>query len=576
MAKKKIQWGLIGLSAVAGIFALFYFGAKGSSENMGQYATFTVQRGPLVINIIESGTIKAREQLIIKNEVEGQTSIITLIPEGTRVKKGDLLVELDASTLMDQQIDQEIHVQNAEASYINAKETLAVVENQAQSDVDQARLTVQFAELDLKKYVEGEYQNELRKAQNEITLADAELQRAKETLEWSRKLFNENFVSQTELQADELTYQRRLLELEVAGNNLELLKEFTYQRNLAQYQSDVEQAKMALERTERKAKADVIQAQAELRAKEAEYQRQQDKLRKIEDQIRKTKLYAPADGLVIYATSARGGWRGNDEPLQEGRQVREREELIYLPVGNSYMAEVLIHETNVEKLQLGAPAIVKIDALSGKKFLGSVQTIAPLPDAQSMWMNPDLKIYPTEIHLEETDDPLRTGMSCQAEIVIARYSDTLYVPVQAVLRVGGRPTVYVIRDGRLEERPVRVGLDNNRMIHVLEGLEEGEQVVLNPPLKAGIAEERDEEMDEESRELNSRLRNMLENGAERQQPSAAPESAEPSLTPAAPDAEPGERGRRMMENLTPEQRDEMRRRMRPQGAGERPSGSPNP
>lgn len=581
MARKKIQWGLIGLTGIAGIFALFHFGAKGQATDPGQYAPFTVRRGPLVINVVESGTIKAREQLIIKNEVEGQTSIITLIPEGTRVRKGDLLVELDASMLVDGQIDQEIQVQNAEAAYINAKETLAVVENQAKSDVDQAKLTVQFAQLDLKKYLEGEYPNELKTAQNEITLADAELQRAKETLDWSKKLHAENFISQTELQADELTYQRRALELEVAKNNLDLLKEFTYKRNLAQLESDVEQAKMAMERTERKASADVVQAQADLRAKEAEYQRQQDKLKKIEDQIRKTKIYAPADGLVIYYTSAEGGWRGNDEPLQEGRQVREREELIYLPVGNTYMAEVRIHETNVEKLKLGVPAIVKIDALPGKKFLGSVETVAPLPDATSMWMNPDLKVYPTEIHLEETTDPLRTGMSCQAEIVIARYPDALYVPVQAVLRVGGRPTVYVYKAGQLEARPVQVGLDNNRMIHILEGLEEGEMVVLNPPLRSGAVDERDEEMDDEARELNSRVRSMLESGTQRDLPQAPPAGGEDGGR--APDASMTERGRQMMENMTPEQREQMRRQfenmtpeqreqMRQQFQGMRPQG----
>ena len=512
MAKRQMQVGLIGFLVIAGVFAVFHFRAQGQSADDGQYVTFPVRRGPLAINVIESGTIKAREQIIIKNEVEGQTSIITLIPEGTHVKEGDLLVELDASTLMDEQVDQEIRVQNAEAAYINAKENYAVVQNQAKSDTDKAHLDVQFAELDLKKYLEGEYPNELKKAQNEITLADEELKRAQDTLEWSKRLYEEKYISQTEYQADELSAKKRQLDLELAQNNLDLLKEFTYQRNVTQLQSDVEQAKMALERTERKARADVIQSEADLRAKEAEFQRQQDKLDKIKDQITKTKIYAPADGLVIYATSARGSWRGNDEPLQEGQQVREREELIYLPVGNAYMAEVRIHETNFEKVRIGNPAIVKVDALPGKKFFGTVQVIAPLPDAASMWMNPDLKVYPTEIHLEKTDAPLRTGMSCQTEIVVAQYDDALFVPVQSVVRVGGRTVVYVKKDGVLEERPVKIGLDNNRMIHILEGLEEDEQVVLNPPLKSSEVDEKDAALDETSETLNSKVRDVLENG----------------------------------------------------------------
>ena len=62
-----------------------------------------------------------------------------------------------------------------------------------------------------------------------------------------------------------------------------------------------------MERTNRKAKADVIQADANLKAKEAEYQRQQAMLEKTESQLEKTRIYAPMDGIVIYATSARMG-----------------------------------------------------------------------------------------------------------------------------------------------------------------------------------------------------------------------------------------------------------------------------
>jgi HlyD family secretion protein len=452
-------------------------------------ATFVARRGPMTISVLESGTIKARDQIIIKNEVEGKTSIISLVSEGTLVKQGDLLVELDASSLVDAKIDQEISVQNAEAAYINAKENLAVVQNQAQSDLDKAELALQFAEQDLKQYQDGEYPNELSAAQNRITLVREELTRARETLKWSQKLFAEKYISQTELEADQLAEKRKSLDLELAKNDLELLQNFTYQRKLAQLNSDVSQAKMALERTTRKAKADVVQAEADLAAKQAEYNRQKDKLAKIEDQIKKTKIYAPAQGLVIYATSAQsGGWRHNVEPLDEGQEVRERQELIYLPTTTSAMAEVDVHEANLEKVRKGLPAVITVDALPGRKFRGRVVHIAPLPDAQSMWMNPDLKVYNTEIHLEDNDSTLRTGMSCQAEIIFERYDDTVYIPVQAVLRVKGEPTVYVVRGGKVSPQKVGIGLDNNRMIRIVRGLEEGDVVSLTPPLEAGVVD----------------------------------------------------------------------------------------
>ncbi len=455
------------------------------SADISSASTFTVTPGPLRINIVESGTIKAREQIIIKNQVEGKTSIIYLIPEGTQVKKGDLLVELDASSLMDAKIDQEIKVQNAGAAHINAKEQLAVAENQAKSDMDLAGLTLVFARQDLEKYKEGEFPNELKQAEAEITLAEEELTRARETLAWSQTLFNEKYISQTELAADQLSEKKKALDLELAKNNRNLLVNYTYKRQIAQLKSDVSQAEMAMERTRRKARAEVIQAETDLKAKKAEYQRQQDKLEKIVQQIDKTKIFAPANGLVIYATSAKGGmFRHNTEPLEEGQDIRERQELIYLPTANSSNAEIAVHESNLKKIKPGLPVIITVDALPDKTFTGRITRIAPLPDAQSIWMNPDLKVYTTEIFLDDNNGAIRTGMSCQAEILIESYENALFVPVQAVLKISGVPTVYVLKNQKFDPRPITTGLDNNRMIHVKKGLEPGDKVLLTPPLAA--------------------------------------------------------------------------------------------
>jgi len=461
---------------------------------ISNHVTFTVRRGPLTISVIESGTIKARDQVIIKNEVEGKTSILYLIPEGTLVKKGDLMVELDASELMDKKIDQQIKVQNADAAFVGAREDLAVVENQAQSDVDKAELAYTFAKEDLKKYLEGEFPNELKEAESRITLAIEEVTRAKENLEWSKRLANEKYISQTELEADELTVKKKILDLELAQNNLDLLKNFTHKRMLAQLKSDVKQAKMALERTIRKAKADVVQAQANLAARQAEYERQKDKLNKIEVQIEKTKIYAPANGLVIHATSAQGGHpRRRVEPLQEGQAVMERQELIHLPTTAAAKAEVAIHEASLDKIRIGLPVKITVDALPGETFVGRVAKIAPLPDAQSAWMNPALKVYDTDIYLEKNNSALKTGMSCKAEIIVEQHREATYIPVQAVLRVGRQPTVYLVNGKNLEPRKVEIGLDNSSMVRIISGLEPGEVVSLTPPLaSAAIEAETDE------------------------------------------------------------------------------------
>ena len=85
-------------------------------------------------------------------------------------------------------VDQEIRVQNADAALINATESLAVVKNQSLSDVEIAELTLEFSKQDLKQYEKGLYPNEKTASENAITLREEELQRAEETLVWSKKL----------------------------------------------------------------------------------------------------------------------------------------------------------------------------------------------------------------------------------------------------------------------------------------------------------------------------------------------------------------------------------------------------
>ena len=605
--------GVVAAVAATALIVILFKVVRGVDDPMSRLATFVAKRGPLTISVLESGTVTAREEITLRNEVEGRTSIVQLVPEGKMVKKGELLVELDASTLKDAIIDQDILVQKAYAAHISAQETLAVAENQAKSDIDKAELTYKFAQQDLQQYVDGNYPKDVNSLTAKIRLSEETLKRAEDVNEWSQRLYKEKYLAETEYLADRLAVQRARLDRDLAISDLDLLENFTYHRKIEQLTSDANQAGMALERTKRKASADVVQAKADLKAKELEYKRQQEKFKKTEDQLAKTVIEAPMDGMVVYATSS--GRRGpfeRREPMEIGVEVMEREDLISLPTAASMKAMVDIHETSLEKVQVGLPAIITVDALAGKKFFGRVAMIAPLPDARSAWMNPDLKIYPTDIYLEDTDTTLRTGMSCKAEIIVAQYEDVVYVPVQAVLRVAGEHTLFVVKDGVVEERKVEVGLDDNRMIRIISGLNEGEVVLMAPPLKSAAIESGSGmggagslDGSDASEAMRQRVNEKLEeaNGAGQGPPAGpGPSSAEGSGGPSSDQAEqmrkrfenmsPEERQKEMekmrqsFENMSPQEREAARQRFQGegsrqgrgsrQGEGQRQTGGPRP
>ncbi len=484
------SWVLgVALIIVCGVGYVFVQQSTSVEGSSTAVPTFEVREGPLLISIVESGTIGAREQRIVKSEVEGQHQITWLIPEGEYVKEGDLLVELDSGSFEYKLLTQQIDTQDAEANLIEAQENLSLMRLSGESNVSGAELRAQFAAEDLVKYIDGDFPLDLKSAQVQVTLALAELASAEKELDGSRRLFEKSYVSAREFETVERLLQRRKLDLELAESNIELLKSFTYNRELTRLESDKEEAGRALERARLEAASWMIGADGRLIGAEGKFEYEKKKLRKIERNIENCTIYAPTDGMVVYATSGKGGGKmGHEEPLREGASVHEREELIYLPTANAVMANVTIQESNLAKVRAGHGVRITVDALPGREFTGRVATIAKLPNAISMYMNPNLKVYDTEIYIDGDGAGLRTGMSCLARIMVERYENTVYVPVQSVVPTKAGPLVHVLTGNETEERLVEVGLDNNRMIRIAANLKAGERVLLAPPAASRTAD----------------------------------------------------------------------------------------
>src|SRR5690606_19997192 len=120
---KRWEWAAALLVVLAvSVRALVMLGASAGSAAVDGRPVLTAPLGAPTTSVSVSGTISALDQAVITTEVEGRTTILYIIPEGTHVEEGELLVELDSAELRDQLVDQEIRTQNAQASFINARE----------------------------------------------------------------------------------------------------------------------------------------------------------------------------------------------------------------------------------------------------------------------------------------------------------------------------------------------------------------------------------------------------------------------------------------------------------------------
>jgi len=473
------------VALVAAAVAAWLFGGGNSTDETTP--VFAVAEGPLTIGITASGSVQSRDKVVLRSELEGRNTILWVVEDGVSVKTGDLLVEFDAAALVEKRNDQEITANTAHGNLIIAEERLEVTKGECEGNLLEREVTLDLAKMALEKYEKGDFPEEKRQREADIALADEELQRAAEKLDWSRKLAKEGFLTRTELQADELALRRKEIDLEMAKTKMNVLTNYTVHQQRATLQSNVRKATRAVTRTQWQNKSQIRQGETEIVQRSREYYRATNRLAELNFQISKSKIYAPTNGIVLYSSTAKRRWWEN--PLAAGESAVQRQELIYIPLDEGMIIEIMVPEASLNKLEAGMAATVKVDAFPDQVFNGKLSKIGILPDAQSTRLNPDLKMFKCELECDFRDAVVRPGMSCDIELVKETYAKAVYCPIQCVVRIDGDAYVYVQDGSEWILRKVEVGLDNNRMIHILKGVEPGEIIMTAPP----VQEEKEED-----------------------------------------------------------------------------------
>jgi len=191
----------------------------------------------------------------------------------------------------------------------------------------------------------------------------------------------------------------------------------------------------------------------------------------------KTVLRAPFDGVVLDLAAEVGEWISPSPPGLSLPPV------IDLIDPDSLYVEAPLDEADVARIRLGLPARITMDAFRDRDFSGVITYISSFVQTrQDQNRTLDVEATFAESALPPTVLP---GLSADLEVILEAKENVLRIPAYALLE-GDR--VLVFSRGRLEERPVQVGLRNWQTAEVVSGLQEGEQVVISldrPEVKAG-------------------------------------------------------------------------------------------
>lgn len=445
-----------------------------------------VERGSFGINTTAMGELEARNQIELRSELDTRADIIEIVPEGSVVKKGDLLVQLNAEQMQDQIDQQKLEVERAQADVTAAENSLKIQLSENESRERAGQLKVDLAELALAQWRQGEVVKTLAKQKLDIEQAERDLKRLKEKFDRSEALLAEGFLSQDQRDLDEIAYINAQAKLDTALLDRETYREYQYPRDEKTKMSDLEEAKADLDRIRTQNDINAGAKASSLTTTRTQYTLKQERLQKLVEQVQLATIAAPTDGLVVYATSIGRGrdmqMMGGDGPLQIGREIRPNEQLIILPDTSSMVATVRVHESLAGRIRPGQRASITIDAIVGETFVGRVEKVGVLAETGG-WRDPNRREYSVRIAIEHdnSDGMLKPSMRAEAEILLGAVEESLMVPVQAVFSEGPVRYVHVPRGSRFERVPVRTGRMSDTYAEILSGVEEGDRVLLREP-----------------------------------------------------------------------------------------------
>jgi multidrug efflux pump subunit AcrA (membrane-fusion protein) len=470
----------------------------------------TLQKEMLQITIVERGALESAENkdvvCRVKASQKGGTvasSIKSVIENGSIVEAGQILAELDDSGLQDQLQTERINCEKAKAEWIKAREGYAIQESQNISDIASAKV-------------------KLEQALGEELMAHSDLEMWEERAAWSERMSRPGRRYVTSAQAD--SDQARMVSAKIT---------------LQTKQSGIDEARRALDRTEKQAVASLAGKEADRTAAYSTYLQEIVKVRDLEEEVRKCTLKAPQDGLVVYfiPEQSRSGAGTQQAIVAQGEPVREGQKLMSIPNLSKMVVNTRVHEAMISKVrgdkyvrtgfsdavaaglwfsssmpvpvfgaqlafaqtrtefsdqnqefeqtlvEKGQPATIRIDSVPGKVFRGHVKSVATVASQQD-WMSSDVKVYQTMVSIDDTVENVRPGMSAEVTILTdAKEDHILAIPVEAVLgasELGRRRECFVKTPAGPQRRKITLGMSNDTKAEVLDGLEEGDEIVLNP------------------------------------------------------------------------------------------------
>jgi len=448
-------------------------------------ALFLVPRGSFNVTLTENGTLVAKESQKVSTDTESSAKLTFLVEEGKQVEQGEVLARCDTTELETDQQQIVLDIVQAEANLENSRNELEIQKTDNAATIEKTQIALDKARKELERYRDGDAPGERRKLEIAIKEAETGHSRSKKKYEDSQLLFEQDYINKSQLEQDQIEYERSVVQLEGAQRDLQMFEKYTLPMTAGDKEVAVRDAEREARNAELRAQSAQRQKEVNLEQNEKRLTRLRERLERNQKEIAKMEVKAPNPGIVLYGDPDEPWQRDN---IRLGGEIWGGMVLFTLPDLRVMQVKLQVHEADVNKVKVGQACTVTMDTYPGVALAGEVTKIASIAGSGNPWeRDAEVKKFDVSVTLADGADlMLKPGISAKAEIFVERREDVVHVPLQCVFPREGKSWCWVVGDdGQPAAREVTTGTANDQFVEVLTGLQPGEQVLLYNPALPG-------------------------------------------------------------------------------------------
>jgi multidrug resistance efflux pump len=423
--------------------------------------TVPVTQSEFLVTVDATGALEAINSTPVVSGVYGQ--IVTLAMNGIQVHKGDVVAELDVPRMVRQLEDTQSSSDDAQNELSAQKRDLAGATQTAQYELDQANQQLDQMK-EQQEFNLGEQQKQL-----DYDAQDAAINAQRLALD--RRLAQELLLPGETVDAEaaqqkarEFNVTRERKSLDLAGNQASTA--------VLNQQSEVNKASADLARAQDAEHSRIRYAQMQVDINEKQ-------LTRVKDQISKSKIVAPANGVVILEQQSQA--RGTpSRDLEPGDPVSEGTKVATIADVSKMRVLLNLQPDQARLVKRKQAARVNVDAVPGKVFQGEIADISQTARAvNSGWMRSSDRTFQSHVALKlGKSTVLRPGMTAEAHIIIERIPRVLSLPIECIFTRQNGNFVYLKRGNQFVSVGVELGPQNGDHVVIKKGLDLGDRVAL--------------------------------------------------------------------------------------------------